>query len=52
MSSAIVLPAVVAGVWVGARLYARIDQRTFQRGLLAVLFIVGLVFMNKALHVL
>ncbi|MCB9732036.1 MAG: sulfite exporter TauE/SafE family protein [Deltaproteobacteria bacterium] len=50
--TAIVLPAVVAGVWVGARLYARIDQRTFQRGLLAVLFIVGLVFMNKALHVL
>lgn len=48
---ALAIPAVGVGVWVGARLYARIDQRTFQRGLIAMLFVVGLVFINKALHV-
>jgi len=42
------LPFMIAGVAVGQMLYQRINQTTFRRGLLAVLFVVGLVYVQKA----
>jgi hypothetical protein len=46
----ILLPVVGLGVWLGGRVYNRIDQATFRKGMLALLFVAGLVFINKSLH--
>ncbi|MFT7578398.1 MAG: putative membrane protein YfcA [Myxococcota bacterium] len=46
------VPAIVLGVWLGGRLYARIDQAMFYRGMLLLLFVVGIVFVTKAVSAL
>jgi len=43
------LPVMIAGVAAGQFLYDRIDQLTFRRGLLSVLFAVGVVYVHKSL---
>jgi uncharacterized membrane protein YfcA len=43
------LPAMALGVFAGGRLHDRIDQQTFRRGLLAVLLVVGAVYLHKYL---
>jgi hypothetical protein len=45
----LISPAIILGVALGHRLYQRIDQLTFKRALLALLLIVGFVYLEKAL---
>jgi len=45
------LPVVAAGVWLGGRVYDRIDQATFRKALLALLLVAGVVFVQKSLVV-
>lgn len=46
--NALMLPAIVLGVVLGHVLYKRIDELTFKRALLAVLLLVGIVYVHKA----
>src|SRR5216684_3775769 len=39
------LPALLAGTWLGLKLYGRIDEATFRKIVLALLFISGVVLM-------
>lgn len=48
---AMLVPVIALGVWLGGRVYSRINQATFRNGMLALLFIAGLVFINKALAI-
>lgn len=48
VKNAIMAPAIVLGVVLGHILYRRIDQLTFKRALLAVLLLVGFVYVHKA----
>jgi uncharacterized membrane protein YfcA len=36
------LPAMIAGLWVGFKLYGRLDDATFRKVLLVLLLIAGL----------
>lgn len=49
LQNLIMAPAIILGVVLGHLLYKRIDQLTFKRALLAVLFVVGVVYVEKAL---
>lgn len=49
---AFMIPALALGVWVGGRVYDRINQETFRKAMLVLLLIVGLVFVDKALDIL
>ena len=44
----LISPAIIIGVVLGHVLYQRIDQLTFKRALLAVLLLVGIVYVHKA----
>jgi len=46
----LLIPVIGLGVWLGGRLYDRIDQATFRKGMLGLLLVAGLVFINKSLH--
>jgi len=50
--NAMMLPAVILGVWLGRRLFGRVDQATFRTILLSLLLIVGVVFVDKSLGLL
>jgi len=43
MASAIALPATLAGNWLGERLYRRLDDRRFDRVVLGLVFLSGIV---------
>jgi len=42
---AVGLPALLAGTWLGLKLYGRIDEATFRKIVLALLFVSGVVLM-------
>ena len=42
------LPAVLIGVWTGAKLSRRINRAIFQRVVLAALFILGILFVIRS----
>jgi uncharacterized protein len=44
---AIGLPAVLLGVWLGVKLYARLDETSFRRLVLALLFVSGVVLLLR-----
>jgi len=48
LQNLLISPAIILGVVSGHVLYQRIDQVTFKRSLLAVLLLVGIVFVHKA----
>jgi uncharacterized protein len=39
------LPALLAGTWLGLKLYGRIDEATFRKIVLALLFVSGAVLL-------
>lgn len=45
------LPATLAGIWIGRRLYGRIDDRQFQRIILALLTVSGVTLVWTGLRV-
>lgn len=44
----VMLPAIVVPVWLGARLYARIDDRTFRRIVMALLLLSGALLLASS----
>ena len=46
--SVLCLPATLIGAWIGARIYLGVSERTFQRVVLSLLLLSGLILIAQA----